>query len=213
MKNSVVNKAYEYAIDGNISDITFVKISQDLNVSRRSLYRVFTNKTELLFEVYKRIVNELLEMAHCLNGINNSNKCDLIEESLLHSCLANQDLSSGYDLVGNGVRNMINVFISNPSMLKYITMYDAIPNKSEKLLRLQNEFYRKCNFTYNFILEGKKDGSITCDVDAYKLSCIILETVIGFMARYIDLSNESFSSYLKSEDLCLFINMIMMSLK
>ncbi len=207
MRYDVIKKAYEYAINGNISDITFVKIADDLDVSRRSLYRIFENKNELLFEVYKLVLTDLLENAHCLNYKKEQCEIDLLVRE--HQCLTTNDLDCGYSLVENGIKNMISVFMKNPNKLKYIIMYDSIPNKSKNLLELQNDFYRKCDFTYNFILIGKKDGSISSKVDAYKLSCIILETVLGFMSRYIDLSNKEFSSYLQSTDLCLFISMIM----
>ncbi len=207
MRYEVIKKAYEYAVNGNIVDITFVKLADDLNVSRRSLYRVFENKNELLFEVYKLIISDLLEHAHCLNYKGNDCEYSLSNEEV--QCLANRDLNSGYFLVENGVKNMISVFLNNPNKLKYITTYDSIPNKSTHLLKLQNEFYRKCDFTYNFIIIGQKDGSIKSKEDPYKLSCIILETVLGFMSRYIDLSNNEFSSYLQSKDFCLFISMIM----
>lgn len=209
MRNKAIDIAYQYAINGNIGDITLVKLADDLSVSRRSLYRVFTGKNDLLFEVYKRMVKELLNDAHCLNY---NSECEL-KSNDDKSCLTTNDLSCGYSLVENGIKNMINVFIMNPNKIKYITMYDSIPNKPDELLIEQNDFYRKCDFTYKFLLVGIKDGSIRSDLDAYKTSCIILETVIGFMARYIDLSNENFSSYMGPEDLCMFISMIMNYIK
>lgn len=193
MKESVIEIGYKYALIGDLNDISFVKIAGELGISRRSIYRMFANKEEFLFEIYKRIIDELLDEAHNLNKLS--------------------DLDSGFDKTICAVHNMIRVFLDNTSKLKYITKYDAIPKKSSELLITQSEFYRKCDFTYGFIVEGIGDKTIRNDIDAYKMSCIILEIVIGYVSRYIDLSYEEYSLYLNEEDLYTLANLISCYLK
>lgn len=193
MKNRVITKAYECAILNDIEDISLVKISNDLEISRRSLYRMFNDKYELMYEVYKIIIDELLVEAHKLNEENNCN--------------------NGYECTIQAMGNMISVFLNNPKKIKYITKFDALNIESTSILKEKNNFYRKCDFTYGALIKGVGDGSINLSVEPYKMSCVILETIMGVVSRFHDLDKEEYTDYMDRKDIYKLIDVFACYLK
>lgn len=188
MREEVIKLAYDYAIKYDIDEISLVKISNDLNISRRSIYRIFDNKHDLMYEVYKIIVDELLEEAH---ELNKSNKGD-----------------NGLILVREAMSNMIRVFLANPHKIKYITKFDALKIEDEELIEKKSIFYRKCDFTHGYLKIGVEDNSIKTKIDPYKMSCVLLETIIGIVSRYHDIANVGHSQYMDEEDIYSFVDVL-----
>lgn len=186
MREEVILKAYKYALESDIEGISLVKISNDLNISRRGLYRMFQDKNDLMFEVYKIIIDELLCEAHTLN------KDNLITDGYHHTIQA--------------MHNMITVFLNNPSKIKFITKFDALNIDDTKILTSKNNFYRKCDFTYGALIEGVNDGSVTSNIDPYKMSCIILEAIFGVVSRFHDLNKKEYVDYMNEKDIYELIN-------
>ncbi len=180
MKEQAIKQAYYYATTQSLESISLVKISNDLNISRRSLYRIFTNKYDLMFEVYKLIIDELLDEAHSLNKSN-------VEKDGYHQTIL-------------AMHNMIDVFLRNGKKLKYITKFDALDIKNSKILKEKNEFYRKCDFTYGFLVQGVADKSISDKIEPYKMSCVILENIIGVVSRFLDVDKPEFTDYMETKD-------------
>lgn len=181
MKERVILKAYEYAMTQDLESISLVKISNDLEISRRSLYRIFKDKYELMFEVYKIIIDELLIEAHILNEKNFER--------------------DGYHQTLQAMNNMIKVFLERPKKIKYITKFDALNIDDSDLLKEKNDFYRKCDFTYGFLVKGVDDGSVKSSVEPYKMSCVILESIIGLVSRFHDVDKEEYTDYMEKEDI------------
>lgn len=181
MKEEVIKQAYHYATTQSLESISLVKISNDLDISRRGIYRLFTDKYELMYEVYKIIIDELLIEAHALNYVN--------EEK------------DGYHHTIQAMHNMIYVFLRNGKKIKYITKFDALDITDSKLLRDKNDFYRKCDFTYGFLKQGVSDGSITSKIEPYKMSCVILENIIGVVSRFLDVDKPEYTDYMEDSDI------------
>ncbi len=186
MREKVIEQAYHCAMSYDIEDVSLVKISSELNISRRSIYRMFTNKNELAFEVYKIVIDELLSEAHDLNKFN---KC-----------------SDGYNLTLEAMQNMIKVFLNNPKKINYVTKFDAINIIDKNILEDKNDFYRKCDFTYGFLKQGVSDKSIKPTIEPYKMSCIILETILGVVSRFHILDKEEYVDYMCREDIYELVN-------
>ncbi len=185
-RETVIELAYSHAVNGDIENISFVKLADELETSRRGLYRTFENKHDLLFEVYKRVLDSLIEEVHTTNN--------------LEGCV------TGYDKTIAVIENMVKVFVSNPNKVQYIVKYDAIADKSTKLLQIQNEYYKEKNFTQSYLKLGVEDGSVNITIDSYRTSCVILESIIGFTSRYLELAHREFSYYLDQKDLDIFVN-------
>lgn len=181
MREKVILKAYEYAVFDDLENVSLVKISDDLDISRRSLYRMFEDKYELMFEVYKLIIDELLIEAHNLNEKNKQ--------------------IDGFNCTIQAMKNMIYVFLKNPKKIKYITKFDALNIENSSMLTEKNNFYRKCDFTYGALIKGVDDGSVKSTVEPYKMSCVILETIMGVVSRFHDLDKIEYTDYMDSKDI------------
>ncbi|MFV0499543.1 MAG: TetR/AcrR family transcriptional regulator [Bacilli bacterium] len=181
MKEEVILRAYAYAVNEDLESISLVMISNDLNISRRKIYRLFKDKHELMFDVYKIIVDELLLEAHTLNKKNKK--------------------TNGYKEVLQAMENMIKTFLNNPKKIKYITKFDALKIDDKEILKKKNDFYRKCDFTQGALYKGVADGSIHNVVNPYRMSCVILEVIIGLVSRYLDTEKEEFIDYMDEKDI------------
>lgn len=179
MKNDIIDVAYKCAIEDGLDNVSLTKVAQLLYVSRRNIYRFFADKEELMFEVYKRVLGELIDEAAQLNKLN--------------------DHLDGYNQSVLAIENMITVFLDNPSKIKYVSQFDALNIKNLELLEEKNEFYLRCAFTYSFLKKGVNDGTISKEINPFRMGCVILESVLGIVVRVYDFDKNMFKNYMDKE--------------
>ncbi len=192
--NPIIKIAYDMVCNEGQVDISMVELSKRADVSRRSLYRLFNDKLDLLLELYIVIYEELMHEVKKLNDEQVKGK-------------------KGYNKTIISIQNMISVFLSNKNKIKFIIYYDSLDNKSEIQIKKQLMTYKRIDFTIMYLRTGHLDGSIKKSLNPYDASCFILESILGLITRFMYFNNGKMNGYIKEKYIYEMIKMFQIYLK
>ncbi len=143
-----------------------------LPISRRTLFRLFESREELLFEIYKKA-------ALFLNTEVRKDQA-LIDSSL-----------SRTEGIEKRIESIIKVLITYEKHTQFIVEFDALDKVSDKVYEGYSEFYQKINYIYYLLEEQYRDDGYSKE-ELYRLSFLILETSFGLVYRLITTARSNY---------------------
>lgn len=166
-KNKIIEEAEKQFIENGIANTHMKDIAESIGINRRTLYRYYTTKEELAFEI------EMIVMEKIQNYLNEKIK--------------DENDKNGFEKLCSYFEN-VNVFDIR-DQLKFTAEFDRYFSDEYPNKELEKKFLESIEPTkeklYQYIDEGIKDGSLRNDLDTEDIYHFISQNFISMFQRLI----------------------------
>ncbi|MFV0441366.1 MAG: TetR/AcrR family transcriptional regulator [Lachnospirales bacterium] len=172
VKNEVINSVLDYAKDNEITNLTVRDISKFTTVTRRTIYRYFENRNDLLFEVYKRAILDL-------NDVIKNYRNSAIEQS--------HNSSDYFNNIHIGLVALVNALMDYSHLVKVIVECDSILKKEENI-DIDKKFadvVSSMDYIVGVLRTAVSNKAINNDFDVEQLAFLIYDSFLGTVYRHI----------------------------
>lgn len=167
-KKRILEKSHEMFQNFGYSKVTMVEISQNLGISKKTLYKYFSNKKHILTEV---VANVKCEIEQKFEKVLSDESLDFI-----------QKLQGVFDIIGENIKYMQGHLTS-----------DLISNHPEIWSEIQEFKRKKSHLQFSRLIEqGMREGFIKSDISSQLIvlvySAAIREIMVPDVLSQIPLS-------------------------
>ncbi len=195
-RQEIIEKAKDLFIKEGIHPIRMSDISNDANITVRTLYYYYKNKDDLAIDI------QIIEMSNLLGKIS------------FHY----DEAKTGYENLESLLTNLLSQFLSNQKSIKYITAFDYYFYNGYPHDKYAN--FLNANMTFNnldvIIKKGIEDKTIINTNDDLKvLTDTIFQSFFAYTQKIIYREKSFIEAGHKNErgDLQMFVNMVLRSFK
>lgn len=177
-KDDIIEIIFERGLDLGVNNITIDAFLEIIPISRRTLYRMFTTKDQLLFEIYKKASTALTKK------ISKTQPIPVYEKR--------------HEAIQENIKGMINTFIEYERYTIFIVEFDSYVKMDEAVIEMYNQFYSQLDYMYLFLDRIYIDERYSKEL-LYQMSFLVLETCLGLVYRYLSAVRSNYQARIDSK--------------
>ncbi len=175
----IIESALEYFLKEGINTASMFGLEKYTNCTRRTIYRYFESKMDIMFEVYKiifiKLSNTVIERRKALTTND-------IREKLYQT-----------------VNIIIDTFLEFPNEVRYIIEFDAKKANSKRIQKEHAQLMNEVEFTLQILKEGVEKGVIKKEYEIWQISFLVLESLMSIVYRYLTVNDKKYFSSIESK--------------
>ncbi len=168
-RTKILEVAYDQFIKDSINNVTMMRLSEVIDIDRKTLYRYYENKEELVVDVVLAIMENF---KHLIDSVEFGNVNGIGKLSIFLKTLYKKGILAYKEIF---------LFLTQFDMHLYEQTEDS------KSLKKYNDSIENLGFNEvieDILREGIEDGSIVCEKDIDVEAKILVESIVAVAMRF-----------------------------